>query len=411
MIQHGNLAGEWVIGGVEAKGFAFVLVFLGLEAFVRDRWQRAWLLLGAAAAFHVLVGGWAAVAVGIAWLLLGKDRPTLRSMWPSLGGGLLLSLPGLLPPLLLNWGTKALVVRMADEIYVYERLPHHLNPWKFPLEQLIPFALLCLIWLLVGRTAVQAESRRLRAFVVASLGIAVAGMVISLAGFWDRPLAASWLRFYWFRLADVAVPHGRGTAGRPLDHRNCPNFRVNGNGTVPFESPTTGGRKVHAIWLAIVVALAAFHLADCVVMRLFSLPPHADRLVDLDAWARGCRWLRILGKRRSSPDIPAPIDWPTTPRGARRAIGRRNPGTSRRRPPSSRRECRRRSSGMPGAARRARGRNSPRMPRASSSGGGECRRFMASPTRCRRTAGIIRWTSWGRADCGNWPPHIISIMF
>ena len=71
MIQHGNLAGEWVIGGMEAKGFAFVLVFLGLEAFVRDRWQRAWLLLGAAAAFHVLVGGWAAVAVGIAWLLLG----------------------------------------------------------------------------------------------------------------------------------------------------------------------------------------------------------------------------------------------------------------------------------------------------------------------------------------------------
>ena len=94
MIQHGNLAGEWLIGGVEAKGFAFVLVFLGLEALVLGRWNRTWLLLGAASAFHVLVGGWAAVAAGMTWLLLRLERrgagescaPPLRSMWPALAG-------------------------------------------------------------------------------------------------------------------------------------------------------------------------------------------------------------------------------------------------------------------------------------------------------------------------------------
>ena len=37
-----HMAGEWVIGGVEAKGFAYVLVFLGLEALVRKRWNRMW---------------------------------------------------------------------------------------------------------------------------------------------------------------------------------------------------------------------------------------------------------------------------------------------------------------------------------------------------------------------------------
>ena len=309
--------------------------------------------------------------------------------------------------MLLNWGAKASVIRAANEIYVYERLPHHLNPWKFPLDQLVPFAVLCLIWLLVGRTAAQAESRRLRAFVVASLGIAVAGMVISLLGFWDRPLAASWLRYYWFRLADVAVPLGVALVG--VRWIIAPNqASLSSVKAFPvFES----GRNVRAVWLAIVVAMAAFHMADCVVMRLFSLPPHADRLVDLDAWARGCRWLRIRGERRFSRGILAPIAWPTTQRGARCAIGRRNPSIFRRRPPSSRRECRRRSSGMPGAVRRARGRKSPRTPKASSSGGCECRRFMARPTRCRQTAGTIRWTSSARAGCGNWQPRTISIMF
>ena len=108
-----QMAGEWFIGGVEAKGFAYVFMLLGLEALVRNRWNRAWLLFGAAAAFHALVGGWAVVAAGIAWLFMGKkfsppplgegsSRPKFVSMLPGLLGGFLLSLPGLLPALALS---------------------------------------------------------------------------------------------------------------------------------------------------------------------------------------------------------------------------------------------------------------------------------------------------------------------
>jgi len=59
LMEHCQMAGEWVIGGVEAKGFAYVLVFLGLEAIVRNRWNRGLLWLGGASAVHVVVGGWA----------------------------------------------------------------------------------------------------------------------------------------------------------------------------------------------------------------------------------------------------------------------------------------------------------------------------------------------------------------
>ncbi len=74
------MAGEWLIGGVEAKGFAYVLVFLGLEAILRNRWRGPWLLLGGASAFHVLVGGWSALAAGVVWLLSPRDRLPLRSL-------------------------------------------------------------------------------------------------------------------------------------------------------------------------------------------------------------------------------------------------------------------------------------------------------------------------------------------
>src|SRR5438132_960917 len=58
-------AGEWVIGGFEAKGPSYVLVLLALERVARNSWRQAFILLGAASAFHVLVGGWMTVAVGI----------------------------------------------------------------------------------------------------------------------------------------------------------------------------------------------------------------------------------------------------------------------------------------------------------------------------------------------------------
>ena len=52
-----HMAGEWIVGGVEGKSFAFPFVFFGLEAMIRGRWHRTWIFLGIASAFHVLVGG------------------------------------------------------------------------------------------------------------------------------------------------------------------------------------------------------------------------------------------------------------------------------------------------------------------------------------------------------------------
>jgi hypothetical protein len=77
--ENAHMADEWVVGGVEAKGFAYLLVLLGFEQVVRGQWNRAWLLLGAASLVHVIVGGWATVAAGIAWLGASRGTGTVCS--------------------------------------------------------------------------------------------------------------------------------------------------------------------------------------------------------------------------------------------------------------------------------------------------------------------------------------------
>jgi hypothetical protein len=214
LMEHGHMAGEWVIGGVEAKGFAYVLTFLGLEALALGRFTRVWPLLGAAAAFHVLVGGWAVVATGIAWMLVGTDRPSIRSMIPSLAWGFLLSLPGLIPSLALTWGTDRDVVEFANQIYVFERLAHHLDPAGFPPGFALRFVALSAAWAAIWRYGPRSpENNRVQAFVAGTLVLTLVGVAIAVVFASNPARAAGLLRFYWFRLSDVAVPMGVALAG------------------------------------------------------------------------------------------------------------------------------------------------------------------------------------------------------
>lgn len=227
--QNCSFAGEWVVGGVEAKGFAFVLIFFALGAVIRNRWNTALILLGFAAMFHVLVGGWCLVALGIAWLIL-KDYerglkksgtpedlekcfvPTLFSILPGLILAGLLTLPALLPALQLNQNVSPEVAQNATKLYVYERLPHHLLlssiAQKTP-QKLLYFGILLLIWhQLIARPRYSNGEMAFRTFIYASLLIGLCGWGINLCMNAAPDLTASLLRYYWFRTVDVMIPLG-----------------------------------------------------------------------------------------------------------------------------------------------------------------------------------------------------------
>jgi hypothetical protein len=279
LMYRSHMAGEWVVGGVEAKGFAFVFGLLGIEAVVRDRWNRAWIWLGAAAAFHVLVGGWLVVTAGFAWLVMrcGKevDRPPRLSMRALMLGGIL-SLPGLIPAMLLMRGVEPSVASEATRVYVFERLPHHLLPNTFPWNFLLRFTAVLVGWLwLASRKPCEAPARRLIAMVNGSLLIAAVGLLIAFAEPWFPEKAASLLRYYWFRIADVLLPVGLGL----LIARWIVQL-------------VTARSARGTMALAAAIAAVMLHLSNLLLQRGLHASPPADRqLLSSQDWQEVCRWV------------------------------------------------------------------------------------------------------------------------
>jgi hypothetical protein len=225
-IRRFHLAGEWIVGGVEAKGFAYVFVLLALEAAVRERWEVAILLSGAATAFHVLVGGWTALAVGGAWLFVGRPAKSLRTFVPAAAGAALLAAIGIVPALALSRGVDPDSVREANRIYVFERLPHHLVFHRFGIMPMVRHAALLWGWLAVAAWAWrrrEGELGRLNVVVAGAVAMALVGVALDqgvvayaaargLSRQAYQELAAPLLKYYWFRLSDSLLAIGAATA-------------------------------------------------------------------------------------------------------------------------------------------------------------------------------------------------------
>ncbi|MCC7084162.1 MAG: hypothetical protein IT427_04035 [Pirellulales bacterium] len=278
--EQAQMAGEWVIGGVEGKGFAYAFVFWALHAMVRGRWNLAWILLGPAVLLHAVVGVWAAVCGGIAWLATPRERPRLKSIVPGIAIGLLLAAPGLWLGIQMNRGDDLATSIEAAQIQVFERLPHHLQPYQFRDGYVQRHALLIALFLLFCTVTVATErDRRFRWFIGGGMLLALVGFGLACWSQYSREIPALLLRLYWFRLADCLVPLGVALVG------------------IQYFISLQAARRVTARWwLAALIALSAYDLASQAhhVPGLSpsldaSIPRSASNLVYAD-WRDVCNW-------------------------------------------------------------------------------------------------------------------------
>jgi len=234
----GNLSGEWLIGGVEAKGFAYAALLLAIAAAGSGAWIEAGIEAGIAISFHPVVGAWGAGALAAAQFAnrasqrvrktadaaaSSDERNTDGLGSPSYGRKLLAaglcvlcSLPGLVPAVaLLADRPSAEKARIADEIQVFYRLKHHLDPAHFSTTAWVSYAGLLIGWLVMRGLIKRSDAERFFArFVAATLLIAGGGLA---AGFWLR--SPGLMKFYPFRMVDLFLPIAASIAAAPLLER------------------------------------------------------------------------------------------------------------------------------------------------------------------------------------------------
>lgn len=236
MAATGNLSGEWVIGGIESKVFAYGCLFWSLALFCRQNWISSAACLGFAVSFHPLVGGWSVVSALLAGVAIfvrhrfraATDGSMLRSGAQTNKTAIVAivvfavaSLPGLIPAVMMLSETTPELSYQATYIQVAFRLAHHLDPLTFSVAAYVAYALLFGIWIaslrwlqpyMADRSVAEKQGWEFfNLFVAAAVGIAVVGIIIGLG---PRPVQEmamfKWriaaLKFYPFRLMDVLLP-------------------------------------------------------------------------------------------------------------------------------------------------------------------------------------------------------------
>ena len=285
VMEQTTMAGEWVIGGCEAKVFAWAFLFAALGELVRGRFETAWLSLGAATAVHPIVGGWG-MAAAVATRLVGDFRPAhFRPLAAAalLGGGLALAAVGIGPALALSGGVDDVERAAATGIYVVDRLHHHLLPRAFPAPMMARHLLAVVAWWLLQRLAPATLPRsRATAFTLASLAISLAGFAISLAEPFAPDATLGLLRFYWFRIADVLVPFALVTAAvAVLEDDDCCRRLF----------PARPATVRAGVAILLVAGLAA-HASHWPLPGRAAIRPRADAKVQSAAWTAICDWVR-----------------------------------------------------------------------------------------------------------------------
>jgi len=250
--QLGSFSGEWLLDGFESKvsawGFGLCAVGFWIRGTVRNcpGWMAvAGICCGGGAMLHPVVGGWIAVCICMAWLIdlmtrrraigLPRFMKSIRGIVPFSFATIVVALPGLIPAfrMVLDHSLSRKDRELASFIQVFWRLKHHLDPTELMTAQWLYagglISLSIILFIIVQRqlkldsqtpTTVRSpdlvpelavETTLLMKFFLASVGIALAGVIIGwhvvdaqdMNGWEWR---ANLLKFYPFRTFDALLP-------------------------------------------------------------------------------------------------------------------------------------------------------------------------------------------------------------
>ena len=296
----GNFSGEWIIGGVESKVFAYSFLFLSLANACEQRWNRSAIYAGLTISWHPVVGIWALLCGGFAlicdWFLHKSShnkttvQQSIKIIAPASGLLILCALPGLIPSLELLTQGNAQDKFAANYIQVFYRIKHHLDPMDFHSFSYLLYAILLGAWLLLRRKENPAFSNRFFQFFIAgTIGLACIGFLIGLG---PRPASEmpfyafrmSLLKFYPFRLFDALLPLAVTVSILITIHQRFLGTR---------DSGPESGRFSKSSQNAIITLLSLGLFTSVLYSASIVSPIHKMSPAQRKDWIDACHWINL----------------------------------------------------------------------------------------------------------------------
>ena len=190
-----------ILKRTEALVAGYGLLFLAVHALMDRKLFLAAVYAGLATTFHVLVGGWGSLAVGLT--VVSQRIGTLRQRIAALGLWCIAGCAGLYYVLAFLWEPEVDLPFNAGHIIVYFRNPHHLDPsiWEWPWEVVVAALALMLVTIKVALL----HARRPEAVLVSRF--ALWALLPALCGFMVTPFsfAPQFLSLYPFRVGSTVL--------------------------------------------------------------------------------------------------------------------------------------------------------------------------------------------------------------
>tara|TARA_R110002095_G_scaffold150422_1_gene130051 strand:- start:145154 stop:146746 length:1593 start_codon:yes stop_codon:yes gene_type:complete len=295
----GNFSGEWIIGGIESKVFAYGFLFLSLANASEQRWNRAAIYAGLTISWHPVVGVWSLLcgvfALACFWFLQQKSpthttpREVISKAIPATGLLILCALPGLIPAISLLLYSDSRANFAANYIQVFYRIKHHLDPMDFHTFSYLLYAGLLGLWLILRRKQnITFANRFFQCFILGTLGLACIGFLLGVG---PRPATEmpyyafrmSLLKFYPFRLFDALLPLAVTIAIINSVYQRLFESKQ------PGEEPSSASRSS----LKTAIAVLSLSIFTAVLYSAWTFPPiHKMASTQRQDWIDACLWIK-----------------------------------------------------------------------------------------------------------------------
>jgi len=199
---HGSGAGEWMIGGLDTKVFAYGFVILSISYFIESEIKKWLIFSGLAISFHLLIGFYSLLSfLPLIIIYQTKSENYIKDTIKLLPYFIIpasIGIYGIIYQLIIASGN---ISNIGWDIYVNIRVPHHTIPSVLSRKYWIFLVIFSSINIYIFIKTKIINIKYISIYTLTTVGISLLGLVVFFI-FGNSHI----LKYYFFRFADVMLP-------------------------------------------------------------------------------------------------------------------------------------------------------------------------------------------------------------